>query len=84
MSTKANFQMQNFLLLAPIQSELDKTYRNFFWNKSPESGLANLVRWDKICVPKRFGGLGFRKAHVNNVALQMKLLWKIIDYPSNL
>ena len=43
LSTKVNFQMQSFLIPTSIQSELDKTYRNFFWNKSPESGSGNLI-----------------------------------------
>ena len=54
-------------------------YRNFFWNKDRLNGSSNLIGWDRICKPKSFGGLGLRKAEANNVALQLKLLWKIIN-----
>ena len=43
-----------------------------------------MIGWDKICQPKKFGGLGIRKAKINNVALQFKLLWKIFTAPDNL
>lgn len=33
-ATKANFQMQSFSLPKSILVGLDKTYRNFFWNKT--------------------------------------------------
>ena len=32
LATKANFQMQSFLLPKTILGQLDKAYRNFFWN----------------------------------------------------
>ncbi|XP_057250731.1 uncharacterized protein LOC130591430 [Beta vulgaris subsp. vulgaris] len=84
LATKANYQMQNFYLLKPILSSLDKSYRNFFWNKDNLNKTANLIGWDKICLPKQYGGLGIRKVDVNNVALQMKLLWKLIKLKDNL
>lgn len=76
--------MQSFYLPQPVLSGLDKSYRNFFWNKDNLSKTTNLIGWDKICLPKAYGGLGIRKANVNNVALQMKLLWKLIKVKDNL
>ncbi|XP_048490284.1 uncharacterized protein LOC125492238 [Beta vulgaris subsp. vulgaris] len=84
LATKANYQMQSFSLPPAILSSLDKCYRNFFWNKDSDAKSPNLIGWDKICIPKKFGGLGLRKAKVNNNALQFKLLWKILESPDNL
>ena len=84
LATKANFQMQSFSLPSVILSSLDKSYRNFLWNKSAGSKSPNLIGWDKVCQPKIYGGLGVRKASINNQALQLKLLWKIIRMPDNL
>ncbi|XP_010676027.1 uncharacterized protein LOC104891937 [Beta vulgaris subsp. vulgaris] len=84
LASKASYQMQSFLLPNSILSSLDKTYRNFFWNKDPNAKSPNLIGWDKICKPKVAGGLGFRKAEVNNQALQMKLLWRIVKNDTNL
>ena len=84
LATKANYQMQSLSLPSSILDGLDKSYRNFYWNKPPDSKAPNSIGWDKVCKPKRNGGLGIRKAKVNNMALQFKLLWKIIDSPENL
>lgn len=65
-------------------SSLYKAYRNFLWNKDLGSKAPNLIGWEKVCQPKKLGGLGLRKAKVNNQALQLKLLWKIIRMPDNL
>lgn len=76
--------MQSFLLPKSLLSGLDRIYRNFFWNKAADVKSPNLIGWDRICTPKAAGGLGFRKADVNNKALQMKLLWHIIKEDNNL
>lgn len=69
--------MQSFILPKSILSSLDKTYRNFFWNKEASNASTNLIGWDRICQPKCFSGLGLRKAETNNTAMQFKLLWKL-------
>ena len=74
LASKANYQMQSFLLPKIILSKLDSYYRNFFWNKDSNSKTSNLIGWDRICTPLPYGGLGFRKTCVNNIANQMKLL----------
>lgn len=84
LATKTDFQMQSFYLPKSILNNLDKSYRNFFWNKNPLSSSSNLVGWDRNCRPKFLGGLGLRKVEPNNIALQMKLLWKLLKDPNNL
>lgn len=84
LASKANFQMQSFSLPPNILSSLDKSYRNFLWNKDSASKAPNLIGCDRICKAKIFGGLGLTKAKINNQALQLKLLWKIIRILDNL
>lgn len=43
LATKVNFQMKSFSLPSPILSSLDKTNRNFFWNKDPNAGMTNMI-----------------------------------------
>ena len=38
-----------------------------------------MVAWDKVCTPKKLGGLGFRKTAAVNCAYQCKLAWKILE-----
>ena len=65
--------MQSFLLPSSIHNELDKIYRDFLWNKDHAKKSANLIGCDKVCKPKKYGGLGIKKAKASNKALQMKL-----------
>lgn len=84
LATKPNHQMQSFTLPSSTLVNIDKICRNFFWNRDPTASTPNLIGWDRICKPKYLGGLGLRKAEVNNKAMQMKLLWRILMDPSNL
>ena len=52
--------MQSFMLPSDIHQELDQINRTFFWNKDNKYRL--LIRWDKICKPKKYGGLGLNKS----------------------
>ena len=44
----------------------------------------NLVTWDRVCQPRSNGGHGLRKSHEFNVAMFMKLGWKVISLPNEL
>lgn len=35
--------------------------------------------WDKLCCPKKQGGLGFKKAKDVNLALLAKLAWMVVS-----
>ena len=41
-----------------------------------------MVSWDKICRPKKVGGLGLRKMEAVNSAFMSKLTWKIFHEKS--
>ena len=71
LASKASLQMQIFSLPKKILVKLDANYRNFFWNKDNSAKSKNLIGWNKVCQPKVFGGVGFRKTEVNNVALEV-------------
>lgn len=84
LSAKASYQMQSFLLPTSLLLNLDRIYRNFFWNKEIANKSPNLIDWDRICKSKSVGGLGFRKAKVNNRDLQNEIAWRIIKEDNNL
>ena len=39
----------------------------------------SMVGWDKVCMPKNHGGLGFKKIDEMNQALLMKLSWEVVS-----
>lgn len=73
------YQMQSFMLPKQNLEETDCINRYFFRNKDPDKKGGNLVGWDNIYKPKNLGGMGLRKAEAVNKAMQMKLLWKIMN-----
>lgn len=60
LSAKPNYILQSFMLPAMVHKELDRTNRCFLWNKEPN--YTPLIGWDKICKPKKLGGIGLHKA----------------------
>ena len=69
--------MQCFQLPTGTTKQIDKISRTFFWQKSRDSSGLPMVAWDKICRPKKSGGLGLRKMEAVNSAFISKLTWKL-------
>jgi len=65
--------MQCFQLPQTTARDVDKICRNFFWKKSDVNNGLPMVSWDKICRPKKAGGLGLRKMEAVNSAFLSKL-----------
>lgn len=55
--------------------DLDSLARQFLWDGSLLSSKWSLVRWDVVCSPKPFGGLGLRQSLLSGTALAAKLYW---------
>ncbi|KAF7835714.1 putative ribonuclease H protein [Senna tora] len=46
--------------------------RDFVWGSNSEKRKPYLVGWEKLCLPKEYGGLGLRRIESTNTALMMK------------
>ena len=73
------YYMQNTALPSTICNDLDRLNRNFLWGSTNESKKMHLVGWDKVCRPKRDGGLGLHATKPRNKALLAKLNWRLHD-----
>lgn len=72
------YTMSTFRVPSGICKEMDGIVRRFRWETSPNKGnFLALKAWDKICKPKREGGLGFQHFKDINSALLAKLAWKL-------
>jgi hypothetical protein len=53
-------------------------FRRFLWEGGKHSGRKlHLISWEKISKPILEGGLNFKNAHVQNLALGAKMLWNL-------
>ncbi|KAL9437050.1 hypothetical protein AB3S75_022984 [Citrus x aurantiifolia] len=73
------YAMQTTLLPPPVRHKIDKTCRRFIWDGNSKSHKMSMVGWDKVCMPKIHGGLGFKKINEINQALLMKLSWEVVS-----
>ncbi|GMI70435.1 hypothetical protein HRI_000712800 [Hibiscus trionum] len=51
--------------------------------KSNKKGW-HMLPWNRICLPKSAGGMGFKDLHDFNIALLGKQIWKLICEPDSL
>ena len=72
------YTMQTTLLPASVCGKIEKSCRRFIWDGKSKSHKMSMVGWNKICMPKLKGGLGFKKLDVMNQALLMKLSWEVV------
>ena len=55
--------------------------RYFLWGKEETKKKWALVSWDKICKPKRQGGLGLDDQEILNKVLGAKIWWRRVQEP---
>ena len=84
-TTIPSYAISTFLLPKSICSQLDGTFKNFWWG-FPSSKTKNfsLKLWNSLCIPKALGGLGLRKMKDVNLALIAKLGWKLLTSADSL
>ena len=64
--------MSVFYLPLDLCAELDCMLNSFWWGNDRDLKGIRWMRWEKVCVQNKNGGIGFRKLHEFNLAL----LWK--------
>ena len=55
-----NFWAQVFILPQEVVNQVMKICRNYLWGGSDTYKKIPYVAWDKICTPKKHGGLGVK------------------------
>lgn len=59
-------------------SRIEKLQRDFLWGSNVGIHKYHLLKWDKVCSPLSFEGLGPRRLLVFNNALLGKWLWSFV------
>lgn len=79
------FAMRVFLLPAEMGKDIERTMNSFWWGCKGESNKGiRWKSWDRLCVPKSWGGLGFKRLREFNIAMLGKQAWRLIQYPNSM
>ncbi|XP_048608697.1 uncharacterized protein LOC106363524 [Brassica napus] len=78
------YVMSTFLLPLEICENLASAIAQFWWSSNPPKRGIHWAKWDKVCLSREEGGIGFRMIHEFNLALLAKQLWRIVQFPDSL
>ncbi|XP_031112120.1 uncharacterized protein LOC116016097 [Ipomoea triloba] len=77
--------MSIFQIPKEIVSDIECAMNAFWWGA--KYGSRKGIRWkslSQLCVPKDWGGIGFRRLDLFNTVFLCKQAWRLIQFPSSL
>ncbi|XP_062109675.1 uncharacterized protein LOC133821329 [Humulus lupulus] len=74
-----NYWMSVFVLPQSIIKEVEKLCHGFLWGVNGNRSRIHMASWEKVCLPKAYGGLGFRNGLFWNYAILAKYIWAISE-----
>ena len=66
------------VLLVWLCNQIHKVVRQFMWGSMNERKRIHLLNWDTIARTREQGGLGIKKVHQMNLAMLVKIGWRLI------
>ncbi|CAN1838863.1 Putative ribonuclease H protein At1g65750 [Linum perenne] len=77
--------MNVYLIPSTLLDEIEKMMNSFWWGmKSGGERGISWMRWERLCVRKEDGGMGFKDMHAFNLAMLGKHGWKLLSNPDAL
>ncbi|XP_031099874.1 uncharacterized protein LOC116004082 [Ipomoea triloba] len=77
------FCMSVFLLPESVCLSIERVMNRYWWGSGGDRGI-HWNAWDRLCVPKKYGGLGFKELRAFNLAMLGKQVWRFLTNPHSL
>ncbi|XP_074300097.1 uncharacterized protein LOC141631307 [Silene latifolia] len=84
LNTVHNYWSRIFIIPKAVLNKIDALCRAFLWHGNEAKESPALVAWNKLCKPRKNGGLGLRHLHSWNIAAIEKYVWWIEAKPDHL
>lgn len=77
--------MSIFLLPNKICKDMERIMSRYWWKSSSKNDKGiHWMSWNRLCIKKSKGGMGFRDMHDFNLSLLGKQGWRLITKPNSL
>ncbi|XP_062010454.1 uncharacterized mitochondrial protein AtMg00310-like [Rosa rugosa] len=78
------YAMNCYLLPKTLCDDVHKLCASFFWGDTNDKRKIHWRSWERLCLTKHEGGMGFKNIYAYNLAMFAKQGWRLVTNPNSL